>query len=391
MEVMILRSNKPQHGNVPIAAVQHASGELAIDKANLSDRQLLDAQRDPSNVAVAPPMPVYLIDQVEASGAAAGALPAVSWGIETVGALRSPWDGAGVTVAVLDTGIRKDHPAFKDDNLKIEAQNFTEDGDDADTNGHGTHCAGTIFGRDVDRCRIGVARGITKVLIGKVLSKKSGSTEAILKGVHWAWGQGAQVISMSLGIDYVGYRQRLVNEYRYADAVATSMALAGYRANVRVFDRLSQYMMAGGPMRGAILVAATGNESHREIDPKFRVTVSPPAAADLFVAVGAVSQAASAAQCAIANFSNIGARLVAPGVGILSASKDGGLALKSGTSMATPHVAGVAALWTQKLKAESRPFGPADVVHEMEKSVLRLSNSDVSDVGLGLVQAPAAA
>src|SRR5262245_48774442 len=91
----------------------------------------------------------------------------------------------------------------------------------------------------------------------------------------------------------------------------------------------------------------------------------------------------------VAGFSNIGVRLVAPGVDILSAIPGGGLAFKSGTSMATPHVAGVAALWSDRMLQRGRPFQATQVISQMEAAALRLP-IDEADVGLGLVQAPTA-
>ena len=84
---------------------------------------------------------------------------------------RSTWTGEGVTVAVLDTGIDSKHPAFA--GVDIVEKDFTGTGN-GDRQGHGTHCAGTIFGRDVDGKRIGVARGVKRALIGKVLGDEGG-------------------------------------------------------------------------------------------------------------------------------------------------------------------------------------------------------------------------
>ena len=77
--------------------------------------------------------------------------------VQAVRAPDSSFTGAGVVVAVLDTGIDPNHTAFA--NVPLVQKNFTSEPDD-DQDGHGTHCAGTIFGQDIDNYRIGVARGI---------------------------------------------------------------------------------------------------------------------------------------------------------------------------------------------------------------------------------------
>jgi subtilisin family serine protease len=329
-----------------------------------------------------------LISPVTMAEAAAPVVNNVAWGIHAVGADTSPFDGAGVVVAVLDTGIDATHPAFA--GVELVQKDFTGEGN-GDQHGHGTHCAGTIFGRDVNGTRIGVARGVTKALIGKVLGNSGGGSENIVSAIQWAIENGANVISMSLGIDFPGFQAALQAEGLKAEP-ATSIALEGYRLNVQLFDRMAGLVSAMALFRQpCLLIAASGNESGRDEVPPFAIAASPPAVSDGFIAVAALQEGAPAG-LQVATFSNTGAALAAPGVAVVSAKAGGGLVAFSGTSMATPHVAGVAALWAQKLKAAGS-FGVSQFNTTVLASAVRTGldpASEVDSVGAGIVRAPQA-
>jgi subtilisin family serine protease len=350
-----------------------------LNIASLTPRAVADERRRPGRV-VAEPLPTALIQPVSTSDASAPAEPGCSWGVEAVGAAESRLTGMGITVAVLDTGIDPEHEAFRD--LDIAPEDFTGEGLE-DKVGHGTHCAGTIAGRDVNGYRFGVAPGIDRLLVGKVLGERGGSTETVSKGILWALDQGANVISMSLGLDFPGLVARWQEEGMAAEP-ATSRALEGYRDNLRLFESLADFVNAQAD-RPAIVVAATGNESRREAKVPFTIGVAPPAASKGFIAVGALRQAADGG-LSVARFSNSGATVAAPGVDILSAVPGGRYAIKSGTSMATPHVAAVAALWGESLLAST---GRLDgLVARLTGTGREIAGIDPADIGTGLVRAP---
>jgi subtilisin family serine protease len=351
----------------------------------LAPRAAHDLVRAKKVAAIAPVMPMRLILPVKASAPAAGTQGQPSWGLGAVGALTSGFDGEGIVVAVLDTGIDPNHPAFQ--GVELERKNFTDGGAD-DDHGHGTHCAGTIFGRAVDGTRVGVAPGVKKAMIGKVIGGNGGGSDQIAQALQWAVNGGAHVISMSLGIDFPGYVKELIEEGTPAE-LATSLALEGYRANVLVFERLAAFVAARALMaQPTLLVAAAGNESRRDQSADFAIAVSPPAVSEGIISVAALGRAAGG--LVVAPFSNTGARISGPGVDIVSARAGGGLVSMDGTSMATPHVAGVAALWAQKLESEGsfrlKPWTDR-LLGSAVTSGLQ-PGFDPSDVGNGLVQAP---
>ncbi|GGL12730.1 peptidase [Sphaerisporangium melleum] len=262
---------------------------------------------------------------------------------DTVAQVRAPevWaagnTGTGVKVAVLDTGVDAAHPDLKD--RITGSATFVPGQDVTDRNGHGTHVASTIAGTGA--ASEGVEKGVAPgadLLIGKVLDNAgSGQDSWIIAGMEWAArDQKAKVVSMSLG--------------------------GGPSDGT---DPLSQAVNRLSEETGALFTIAAGNSGPDD------ETVSAPSTADAALSVAAVSVGGKGTS--LAAFSSRGPRvgdyglkpeISAPGVDVLAARSqyapegEGAYQTMSGTSMATPHVAGVAALlsaahpdWTgQRLK-----------------------------------------
>ncbi|WP_277965011.1 S8 family peptidase [Pseudomonas sp. RIT-To-2] len=379
-EYIILRRELPpaSHALVGVRAVE-ADPSLTVER--IPAHALAELMGEPEVALVAPRMPTHLIKPM-AGKADPKAEP---WGVETV-AGRSRYTGAGVTVAVLDTGIDAEHPAFA--GVELVEKDFSGSGN-GDAVGHGTHCAGVIFGRGL-ATRIGVAPGISRALIGKVLDDKGGgSSEMIFEGMLWALEQRADIISMSLGFDFPGMVKRRTGQ-GWPVQLATSEALEAYRGNLRMFDAIMAMTKARAAFgTSALVVAAAGNESRRQDDPDYRLAASLPAAADDVISVAALGRT-SAGLFKVADFSNTLATLSAPGVGITSARTGGGLKTMSGSSMACPHVAGVAALWWEAIAASGKKANARNVRAQLIATARSegFEQWDEVDMGQGVVVAP---
>ncbi|SED51455.1 Subtilase family protein [Rhizobiales bacterium GAS191] len=383
-----------------------AGQKITVEVATLSEEQKRDVDRDPDRHASAV-MPMSLISPLtaeelrqiaSAEAASGGAMPGdpvqeardskYTWGVEAVGARGCQYSGKDVVVAVLDTGIDKQHAAFKGLNPRDDdCKNFTASSD-ADTNGHGTHCASTIFGRDVDGVRIGVAPGVTRALIGKVLDDQGrGSSRSVIEALKWAHSEGANIISMSLGFDFPAMQERL-EQSGLQKKLATSRALQAYRENLRAFDALMAFIRQEGVMgSGAVVIAASGNESRRWEDPRFVIDVSLPAATDQVVSVGALKRKKEG--LVVAPFSNVNPVLSAPGYDVVGAKLGGALTALNGTSMACPHVAGLAALWWEREVREIGVVSAASVRSSLVAMATRVAGISHVDQGGGLAKAPA--
>jgi len=237
--------------------------------------------------------------------------------------------GAGALVAVLDTGADFSHPdlqgafwtnpgeapgnrvdddrnGFVDDVHGADLVN--DDGDPADDEGHGTHVAGIVAARSGNGIGVAGLAPRASVMVIKVLDRRRAGTAAgLAEGIHYAVAQGAQVINTSVNGD--GTSRPLVEAIRAAGAA------------------------------GVLVVASSGNDG-RSIDlaPSYPASYADPA----IVSVGANGSAG--ALSAFSNYGRAGVDIAAPGEDVLSTAAGGGYELRSGTSMAAPHVSATLAL-----------------------------------------------
>jgi len=281
-----------------------------------------------------------------------------TWGLLATRVNTSRFSGQGIRLAVLDTGMDIGHPDFAGRN-PITAS-FINGQSVQDGNGHGTHCIGTSCGSlnpPTGQPRYGIAHR-AQILAGKVLSNAgSGADAGILAGIQWAIQARAQVISMSLGAPVSNPAQPFS----------------------QVFENAARRALAAG----TLIIAAAGNESRR---PGLISPVGHPANCPSIMAVGAVDSALRVASFSCGGFNPNGGKvdIAGPGVDILSSWPRPVLRRSiSGTSMATPHVAGIAALI-----AESRPNMRGAALWQALVSNARPLAAQSRDVGAGLVQAP---
>ncbi len=300
------------------------------------------------------------------------------WGLPKINA-PAAWDltqgSSTVVVAVIDSGIDLTHPELAPllvpgfdmvdlgpnpvaPNLRFEGDFSGRDPSPDDEVGHGTHVAGTIAALSNNaagvagvtwNCRIMPVKALTRAVRldnGRVTGV--GASADIAAAIRWAADNGASVINMSLGSP----SGTTVEEAAVAYAVG----------------------------KGVVVIAAMGNDG--SANPSF------PAAFPDVVAVGAIDSAD-----ARASFSQTGPHIdvMGPGVDIWSTDLAGGFSMKSGTSMATPHVAGVAAL-IRSVKPGATVTEVVDILHQTARP-LRDNPADPvpnDTYGWGLVDAAAA-
>jgi len=249
-------------------------------------------------------------------------IQAVGWGVNRIDAdLNSRWiagtGGQGVGVAVLDTGIQTTHPDLV--GAVVASVDETGSGTVQDQNGHGTHVAGIIGARKNTLGYVGVAPDCNLINIKVMDSNGSGYLSWIIAGLNWAASHKStyniKVANMSLGVE------------GSSSALATAVTSA-YTA-------------------GIVLVAAAGNDH-------LNASGFIPGAYSNVVCVSAMTSSNY-----FASYSNYGSVVdfIAPGSSIPSLWKGSGYATASGTSMASPHVAGAFALWF-----DSHTGAPADAI-----------------------------
>lgn len=278
------------------------------------------------------------------------------------------WDaghtGAGVTVAVLDSGVDQTHPDLT--GQEIAEANFSEAPDNVDRAGHGTHVASTIVGTGTQSD--GKYRGVApdaSIVDGKVLDDQGyGFDSGVIAGMQWAVEQEADIVNLSLGA-----------------------------RDTPEIDPVEQAVNTLSAEHGTLFVVAAGNSGPSP------GSINSPGSADAALTVGAVDD-----NDQIAEFSSRGPRagdggikpdITAPGVGIAAAKaangflgdpvEDGYVAL-SGTSMATPHVAGAAAL----LASAHPDWTGAELKAALTGSATSTAGATAFDQGTGRVEVAAA-
>ncbi|CAN5273814.1 hypothetical protein BH11PSE14_BH11PSE14_23620 [soil metagenome] len=278
-------------------------------------------------------------------------LQAMTWGVYLTQAWRSPSAGAGIRIAMLDTGFDLGHPDFT--GRDITSQSFVPGSPVQDRHGHGTHTTGTACGPRMPAGtarRYGIASDAT-LLVGKVLNDAGWCEEGwVLAGMDWALRNRADLISLSLG---------------WHVSVGEAFKQAFEQAGQAALDA------------GCVVIAAAGNDGNA---PVYR-----PANCPSIFAVGALDNAQQRADFSCLGLNPHGGEvdIAGPGVDVYStAPMPARYRLMKGTSMATPHVTGCAALW-----AENHGVRGRELWKLMRQWASTLQQAPQS-VGVGLVQAP---
>jgi subtilisin family serine protease len=333
-----------QHGGIFVKELPH--GERVVVLPNKASERALRLE---NGVAHVEEDVLVFTSAKPASTQPAQVLP---WGIDRVDA-ELVWQGGNtagsIRVGVIDTGIALSHPDLAA-NIAGGVNTINPHKNPNDDNGHGSHVAGIIAGLDNDIGVVGVAPEADLYAIKVLGANGSGYLSDVIEGIDWATANGMNVINMSLGTS--------VDSQLLHDAV------------IRAYDA------------GVVVVAAAGNSGG---------SVGYPGAYPEVIAVSATD-----ASDQIASFSSRGTEvdLAAPGVSIFSTYKGSGYATLSGTSMSSPHVAGVAALVLHTpvgaYDADADlAWDPAELQQKLEDRAIDLGLLGPDDLyGAGLVDAP---
>jgi len=319
--------------------------------ASVPETAIQGLLRNPRVVIIEPDVPIHAID-VELEN---------SWGVEHIGAgavHSSGNKGSGVKVAILDSGIDYTHPELKD-NYAGGYDFVNADNDPMDDNGHGTHVAGTIAALDNndDSSVVGVAPDVEIYALKVLDANGSGSFINVIAALDWVCGEYgvgpvAKITNNSYGSSgYPGNLVRDAFDYSYALWGVLHVAAAGNSGNPGGGGDKVEYP---GRFWSVVAVAATDQNDIR------------------------------------ASFSSTGpdVELAAPGVSILSTYLNGSYATGSGTSMASPHVAGTAAL----VMAAHPDWTITQVRSELRNTANDLGTTGKDNLyGYGLVDADEAA
>jgi subtilisin len=323
----------------------HMVNAMAVSVPNLN--ALAALQRETTVVSIRPDLPVYATAKPGGSGPG-GAGQVVPEGIKRVGLPRLGSDGEGITIAVLDTGVDASHT-----DLSVLPQRFDAYGGTcSDLEGHGTHVAGIIGALDNATGVLGVAPK-AKIACGKVLDDQgSGSDSSIILGLQWVVENRQvitppiRVVNMSLGRDKVAGDMELTGTTRGAikqlyDARVTVVVAAGNESGKEV----AQEIPAGLPevIAVASVTAKTGSNSCKRLgsaitsDTASFFTTDGSYAPTLDGMIGVTISAPGEDQ------EDVSRACLISSLGILSLKPGGGTQRLSGTSMSSPHVAGVVA------------------------------------------------
>ncbi len=230
------------------------------------------------------------------------------WGVDRIDAEEvHPYNkGNGIKVAIIDSGIDTDHPDLNVLGGRRFYSQGSEDDNYDDAHGHGTHVAGTVAALDNGSGVIGVAPEVDLYAVRVLSSSGGGYWSDVIKGIEWSISNDMDVINMSLG----------------GSSASTALRTACDAANEA----------------GIVVVAAAGNSGNSYA---WGDRVLYPAKYDSVIAVASVNSSDSRAS---SSSTGPAVELAAPGVSIYSSCRGGGYCTMSGTSMASPHVAGLSAL-----------------------------------------------